>query len=48
MDIRCVLCKFSINSNSFLKDKLLHWCKLKALANDKMNMTEKLKFGGEW
>ena len=31
--------------NSFPNDKILDWSKLKALADDKINVNEKLKFG---
>ena len=31
--------------NSLPSDKVLNWSKLKALADDKINLTEKLKFG---
>ena len=35
---------FMESSNSLPNDKILDWSKLKAFADDKINVTEKLKF----
>ena len=38
------LCKMFASFNSLPNDKILDWSRLKALADDKINVTEKLKF----
>ena len=34
--------------NSLLNNKISHWCKLKAFADDKSNVINKLKFVSGW